>query len=354
MAYEMAVRSMPGSAGGNVVAMTHRSPLPWMGAALLAGLLMLAPAQAAATSHGRSTFAPYVDMTLNSDSLAKMKAGSGVHQMTLAFIVSGQPCVASWGGYYGLGDRAMRKRIAAFESSGGRPIVSFGGAAGQELADTCDTPHALATQYQAVIDAYGIRNLDFDIEGGDQGSRTTIDRRFQALREVQIAARRAGHPVRLSLTLPVMPFGLTQDGLGVIRSAITNNVQVSTVNVMTMDYGDPSLDYAGHMGDLAIRAVRSTHRQLAHLYPKLSDARVWRMLGATPMLGINDDSKEIFTVANADQLTSFAMSKGMSRLAMWSLNRDAPCPSPTTQTSNTCSGVSSARWAFSRAFGAFD
>jgi hypothetical protein len=331
--------------------MHHRSSPPWLGAALLAGLLMLTPTQAAATSHERPAFAPYVDMTLNSDSLAKMRAGSGVHQMTLAFIVSGRSCVASWGGYYGLGDATIRKRITAFEKSGGKAIVSFGGAAGQELADTCDTPQTLAAQYQAVIDAYGIRNLDFDIEGADQANTATIDRRFQALREVQVAARKAGHPVSLSLTLPVMPSGLTNDGVKVVRSAIAHKVHVSTVNVMTMDYFDSSLDYAGHMGDLAIRAVRSTHRQLTRLYPKLSDARVWRMLGATPMLGINDDPKEIFTVANADQLTSFARSKRMSRLAMWSLNRDAPCPSPMTQASNTCSGVSGPRWAFSRAFG---
>jgi hypothetical protein len=328
----------------------RRTLLRLAGSALLFGASVL-PVTPAAAAAGGPTFAPYVDMTLNSDSLAKMKAGSGVRQMTLAFIVSDRPCVASWGGYYGLGDRAIRKRINGLEAAGGKAIVSFGGAAGQELADTCDTPHALAEQYQAVIDAYGIRNLDFDIEGADQANRTTIDRRFQALREVQVAARKAGHPLRVSLTLPVMPFGLTRDGLGVVRSAIAHRVQVSTVNVMTMDYFDSSLDYAGHMGDLAIRAARSTHRQLARLYPRLSDARIWRMLGATPMLGINDDKKEIFTVANAHQLARFATSKHMSRLAMWSLNRDAPCPSPTTQTSNTCSGVSSPRWAFSRAFG---
>src|SRR4051794_19307134 len=162
-----------------------------------------------------------------------MKSGSGVRQMTLAFIVSGRPCVASWGGYYRLGAATIRKRVTAFEKAGGKAIVSFGGQAGQELADTCDTAHALAAQYQAVIDAYGIHDLDFDVEGGDQGNRTTVDRRFQALRQVQVAARKAGHPVRLSLTLPVMPFGLTKDGLDVVRSAIAHKVHVTTVNVMT-------------------------------------------------------------------------------------------------------------------------
>src|SRR4051812_37680570 len=90
---------------------------------------------AAAVAAGQ--FAPYVDMTLNSDSLAKMKSESGVRLFTFGFIVSGQPCEASWGGYYGIGDPTMNQRIGALRKAGGAGIVSFGGAAGQELADTC-------------------------------------------------------------------------------------------------------------------------------------------------------------------------------------------------------------------------
>jgi hypothetical protein len=45
----------------------------WIAASLVAALLAL-PVSAAAASR----FAPYVDMTLSSDSLAKMKSQSGV------------------------------------------------------------------------------------------------------------------------------------------------------------------------------------------------------------------------------------------------------------------------------------
>ena len=45
------------------------------------------------------------------------------------FIVSGQPCKASWGGYYGLDDPTMNQRIAKLKQTGGTGIVSFGGAA---------------------------------------------------------------------------------------------------------------------------------------------------------------------------------------------------------------------------------
>jgi hypothetical protein len=294
-------------------------------------------------------FAPYVDMTLNSDSLAKMKSDSGVGLFTFGFIVSGQPCEASWGGYYGIDDPAMNQRIAKLKQAGGNGIVAFGGAAGQELANTCTSVASLAGQYQEVIDTYGIRNLDFDIEGADQANPTTISRRFKAIARVQADGRAAGKPVQVSLTLPVMPSGLTYDGRRVVRAAINNGVRVGVVNIMAMDYFDPSLDYHGKMGDYAIQAARATHAQLARLYPERSDAAVWRMVGVTPMIGINDDNKEIFTTQNARQLTTFAKQKHFGRLAMWSANRDHPCPG-TSWASNDCSGLAAPDWAFSKIF----
>jgi hypothetical protein len=159
--------------------------------------------------------------------------------------------------------------------------------------------------------------------------------------------------VRISLTLPVSPSGLSNDALNVVRDAIADGVEVGTVNLMAMDYYDPSLPYAGRMGDYAIQAATSTHDQLAALYPDRTDAQIWAMVGVTPMLGINDDPEEIFTTADAAKLTAFAQEKGLGRLAMWSINRDAPCPAPTQTTSNTCSGVPDSAWAFSHAFEPF-
>ena len=298
-------------------------------------------------------FAPYVDMTLTSDSLATMKAASGVKHYSLGFIVSGAACQASWGGYYGIGDATMNQRISDLKAAGGDAIVSFGGAANQELARTCTSVSALAAQYQAVVDQYGIRDLDFDIEGADQADPPSLDRRFKAIAQVQ-AAGLPNKPVHVSLTLPTMPTGLTHDGLNVVRTAIADGVDVGTVNVMAMDYFDSTLEpYTGKLGDYAIQAATSVHDQLAPLYPAKSDAAVWRMVGVTPMLGINDNPKEIFTTADATKLTTFAKQKSIGRLAMWSINRDAPCGRPTTYAENLCSGVNDPKWAFSNAFGSF-
>jgi chitodextrinase len=297
-------------------------------------------------------FAPYVDMTLNSDSLATTKSASGAKHFSLGFIVSGSACTASWGGYYGLDDPVIAQRISDLKTAGGDAIVSFGGAAGQELARTCTSVSALTAQYQAVIDRYAIRDLDFDIEGADQAEPASLDRRFKAIAQLQAAGQQAGKPVHVSLTLPVMPTGLTYDGMNVMRSAIANNVDVGVVNVMAMDYFDPSLE-PYKMGDLAVQAGTSVHDQLATLYPSLTDTKLWAMVGVTPMLGINDDNKEIFTTADATKLTTFAKQKGLGRLAMWSINRDHPCGRPTQFTENTCSGVPDPDWAFSSAFRSF-
>jgi hypothetical protein len=318
----------------------------------LAAVLALAVLALPVSAGAASRFAPYVDMTLNSDSLAKMKSESGVGLFTFGFIVSGQPCKASWGGYYGLDDPTMNQRIAKLKQAGGDGIVSFGGAAGQELANTCNSVASLASQYQAVINRYGIRNLDFDIEGADQGNAVSLTRRFKAISRIQASGRAAGKPVQVSLTLPVMPTGLTHDGIRVMHAAINNGVRVAVVNVMAMDYFDPSLDYNGRMGDYAVQAARRTQAQLSRLYPDRSDVAVWRMVGVTPMIGINDDTNEVFTTQNARQLTAFAKQKRLGRLAMWSANRDAPCPGATSP-SNNCSGLGAPKWAFSRIFDSY-
>jgi hypothetical protein len=60
--------------------------------------------------------------------------------------------------------------------------------------------------------------------------------------------------VKISLTLPVLPEGLTADGLNVVRSARDAGVNLDLVNVMAMDYQRSS----GDDGDFAVQAAQST------------------------------------------------------------------------------------------------
>ena len=58
------------------------------------------------------------------------------------------------------------------------------------------------------------------------------------------------------------------------------------------------------------------------LYPSLTSQQAWNMVGVTPLIGINDDPSEIFSLANAQQLTTFAQQNGIGELSMWELPRD--------------------------------
>ncbi|MDM5145321.1 putative bifunctional chitinase/lysozyme [Lactococcus lactis] len=90
---------------------------------------------------------------------------------------------------------------------------------------------------------------------------------------------------------------------------LDEDVELAGVNGMTMNFGEthkPDLS----MGKNAIRALKKLHAQLKKIYQDkkifLSDKAVWAKIGATPMIGQNDLSNEIFTLADAKTLNQFA------------------------------------------------
>src|SRR5690349_1537438 len=80
-------------------------------------------------------FAPYIDMSLSNNNLPQMSQASGIKYFTLAFIVSNGGCQAGWGGLGSVSsDTMIKPLIDGLRSQGGDVIISFGGAAGSELA----------------------------------------------------------------------------------------------------------------------------------------------------------------------------------------------------------------------------
>ncbi|MFI6601928.1 carbohydrate-binding protein [Nonomuraea sp. NPDC050536] len=256
--------------------------------------------------------APYVDMgAWPTPSLTEMSAASGLKSFTLAF-VTGAACKASWFGAYDPRQAWAKDQIDAVRAAGGQVKVSFGGASGVELAQGCSDVTALYNEYKAVVDAYRLTYIDLDIEGAAQADAASVARRSQALARLQ----QTYPALKISLTLPVLPEGLTADGLAVVRSARDAGVNLDLVNVMAMDYYR-GVDY----GDAAVQAATSTFNQLKSLYSGKSDAQLWRMVGVTPMVGQNDDGR-IYNQDDARQLVTFATSKHLGTLAFWELTRD--------------------------------
>ncbi|WP_231155842.1 cellulose binding domain-containing protein [Streptomyces sp. CNZ748] len=293
-------------------------------------------------------FAPYVDTSLFPayDLLASAEA-TGVKEYTLAFVTDGGGCTPKWGGTGSLGDNAVARQIGALRAAGGDVRVSFGGAAGSELGTTCTSVDALTAAYTEVVDTYGLTKVDFDVEGGALPNAAANTRRAQA-----IAALQTSHPdLDVSYTLPVMPEGLTQDGVNLLADAERNGVRIDAVNIMAMDYGPA---YSDDMGTYAEQAATATQAQIKGLLG-LGEAEAWKTVAVTPMIGVNDVVTEIFTVEDATQLVDFAKARGLGRLSMWSGTRDQQCPGGQKPSADaTCSSVLQEKFAFAKAFAAYN
>ncbi|WP_435185792.1 glycoside hydrolase family 18 protein [Streptomyces sp. bgisy126] len=292
-------------------------------------------------------FAPYVDTSLYPayDLLATADA-TGVKEFNLAFITSGGACAPLWGGVTDLANDRVAAQIGALRAKGGDVRVSFGGAAGHELALNCSSAPALAAAYGKVVDRYGLTKVDFDVEGAALPDTAANTRRSQA-----IAALQKDHPgLNVSFTLPVMPEGLTQPGVDLLADARRNGVRVDAVNIMAMDYGPA---YSADMGTYAIQAATATQAQIKGVLG-LSDAAAWKAVAVTPMIGVNDVTTEIFTVDDAAQLVDFAKTRGLGWLSMWSSTRDKQCPDGAVNRADaTCSSILQQPLAFTKAFAAY-
>ncbi|MFD6983573.1 cellulose binding domain-containing protein [Streptomyces sp. NPDC059956] len=296
---------------------------------------------------GAARFAPYVDTSLHpAYDLVDTAAKTGVKEFHLAFITSGGGCAPLWGGVTELGNDKVAAQIGALRAKGGDVRVSFGGAAGHELALNCRSAQELAAAYGKVVDQYRLTKVDFDIEGAALPDTAANTRRAQA-----IALLQAAHPgLDVAFTLPVMPEGLTQPGVALLADAKKAGVRIHGVNIMAMDYGPA---YSGDMGRYAIQAATATQAQIKGVLG-LSDAAAWKTVAVTPMIGVNDVTSEIFTLADATQLVDFASEKGIGRLAMWSATRDKQCPAGVVSYADaTCSSILQQPLAFTKALGAF-
>ncbi|MFI1393383.1 cellulose binding domain-containing protein [Streptomyces sp. NPDC020681] len=292
-------------------------------------------------SPGGVRTAPYVDMgAWPTPSMPAMASASGVKSYTMAFVTA-SACKAMWFNAYDPRAGWAKDQVDAIRAGGGDIKISFGGASGIELAQACGSVDALFAEYDAVVNAYGLTYADFDIEGAATADPVSVNRRSQALARLQQA-----HPgLRISLTLPVLPEGLTADGLGVVRSARDAGVNLDVVNVMAMDYYR-DVDY----GNAAVQAAQSTFTQLKSLYPAKSDARVWAMVGVTPMLGQNDDGR-IYNQDDARQLVTFAQGKHLGLLAFWEMTRDR---NACTGALYMCTNIPQSPYEFSRIFAPYN
>ena len=294
-------------------------------------------------------FSPYIDMAMPvADNLAAISAASGIQNFTLAFVLSSDQGIG-WQGTGAITDDTLANgttilsQVQAVQAAGGHVTISFGGAAGQEAALTASSAASLQAEYQSVIDRYHVNSLDFDIEGAAVQDQHSI-----TLRDHAIAGLQAANPgLTISYTLPVLPTGLTADGLNLLASAKHDGVKIDVVNIMAMDYG-PSVDNGGRMALNAIQAAIATEAQISSL-------GLSAKIGITPMIGVNDVASEVFTLADAQALLDYAQTdSNVVRLSMWSVARDNGNSAGAHYASPDSSGIVQQPYDFSTVFNHFD
>ncbi|GGV03655.1 chitinase [Streptomyces filipinensis] len=300
-------------------------------------LVAVAPAGNAAAG-GVYSVAPYVDMSNGQEGLLDTAlTGHRLKAYTAAFVL-GEGCTQIWGDTLPVGnDSYTDPEIARAKSEGASVILSSGGASGEPLAWTCSTQSSIDAGYQALVDDYGVNQLDFDVEGAAVADTAAAARQMRAMKDLK-----ASDPgLRFSMTLPVLPSGLTDDGVNILKAAKDAGIQIDVVNIMAMDY------YAGTgtgMGQAAVSAAKATLAQMQ----SVDSGYTYANLGITPMIGKNDDGS-IFTLADARTVESFAEHNGVGRLAFWSVNRDQPCGG-SANSLPTCSEIGQSSLAFTDAF----
>ncbi len=319
------------------------------GASLQSSNLSVTTADISKVATSGPIFTPYVDMSLTPDeNIVQMAKDAGLHNVTLAFVQSNGNGGIGWGGS-GLISNAtfpngttILSAVQGLQNEGVSVAISFGGAAGIDPAAAATSASQLQAQYQSVINTYGVHSLDFDIEGAVVSNAAATKMRNQAL-----AGLEAANPgLEITFTLPVMPTGLTSEGLNLLSSAGTAGVSINRVNIMAMDYGAAS-DNGGQMGLDAILAAQATEAQLTKL------GMTSTTIGVVPMIGVNDTSSEIFTLADAQQLTSYAATDSkISAISMWSLARDNGSGAGSTWASPTSSSITQTPFQFSSILGA--
>jgi hypothetical protein len=318
----------------------------------------------AAAGHGlipRQVYAPYFE-TWEKNTIPGIARKSGARYLTLAFLQTPKPgsCTVAWNGNPAQtvrpGDPYVGQ-IRQLRAMGGDVVPSFGGFSadqgGTEIADSCASVPKIAKAYETVVTTYGVTRLDMDVEANSLNNKAGIARRSEAIRLLQEWAARTHRTVQIVFTIGVEPWGLPNNCLNVLKSAVAYGVRF-TVNIMAFDYYIEASETGIEMGTAALKALNGAHNQLGQLYPGLSQPRLWALEGITLLPGIDDYPKrtEVTSLADASSVESFAQSHKLPEMSVWALQRDnGRCPG--ARDSNHCSGITQPYWAFTDLLGAF-
>ncbi|MFF9473473.1 fibronectin type III domain-containing protein [Streptomyces roseolus] len=281
--------------------------------------------------------APYLYLGWgNPPSPATVMNATGIKTFTMAFILSSGGCNPAWDGQRPLTGGIDQSTINAIRAAGGDIVPSIGGWSGNKLGPNCATPEALAGAYQKVIDAYGLKSIDVDIENTDEFENAAVqDRVLGALKIVK-----ANNPgLRTILTFGTSTTGPTSWGNRLIERSKALDAGIDVFTIMPFDFGGGADMYGN-----TIKAAEGLKTKLKAVYG-WDDATAYAHIGISGMNGLSDQ-QEVTTPQTWTNIRDWANTHHIARLAFWSVNRDRGCAGGGV--TETCSGIAQADWEFTR------
>jgi hypothetical protein len=300
------------------------------------GTLSVTTQAAGGGGTGTGRAAPYLYMGWgNPPSPTTVMSATGIKWFTMAFILSSGGCNPAWDGSRPLQGSADATAISQIRAAGGDVLPSIGGWSGNKLGPNCSTPEALAGAYQTVINAYGLKAIDIDIENTDEfESEAVQDRILNALKIV----KQNNPGIQTILTFGTSTTGPNYWGNRLIERSQALGANIDIFTLMPFDFGSSNIynDTVGASEGLKTK-LKATFGW--------TDAQAYAHQGISGMNGLSDQ-QELTSTATWQNITTWAKGKGLGRLAFWSVNRDRGCAGGGVV--SNCSGIAQPDWEFTR------
>jgi hypothetical protein len=298
------------------------------------------PDEAPAVKAAPAAVAPYLyNGWGNPPDPGEVMDATGVSWFTLAFVLDAGNCDPQWDGSRPLTGGQDQQTVDAVRAKGGDVVPSFGGASGNKLEQSCADADALAGAYQKVIDAYGLKAIDIDIEGDAYNDPNVQQKTIDALKTVK--ADNQG-----LITYVTFPSGTSGPDDSMIQKAAASGLEVDGWTIMPFDFGASGQD----MAQLTIQATDGLKNSVKAAYG-YTDEEAYAHSGLSSMNGITD-AQETVTTDNFQTILGYAQQNHLARLSFWSVNRDRPC-SGAYPNDDTCSGVTQDAWQFTKIFAGY-
>ncbi|BCJ42698.1 hypothetical protein GCM10010168_05600 [Actinoplanes ianthinogenes] len=268
-------------------------------------------------------------------------SATGIKSFTMAFVLASGGCNPAWDGESGLTGGVHASYISQIKAAGADVVPSIGGWSGNKLGPNCSTAEALAGAYQKVINAFGLKAIDIDIENTDEFENTAVqDRVLNALKIIK-----ANNPsVKTIVTFGTTPTGPSYYGTRLVQQAKALGANIDIFTQMPFDFGGGSDMYAATTG--ATEGLKN----LVKTTFGYTDAQAYSHIGISGMNGLSDQ-QEVTTVDTWTRIRDYAKSKGLARFTFWAVNRDRGCAGGGVV--SDCSGIAQDTWAFTKVSAGF-